>query len=166
MKLPICEVDLKSGILCSSCEEKLRSGQISRLEFDVCSVLFQLFSEGKVPQTLTFLKAIEIPEIIVIVVGRGDVQTLVRSSATRTLNKHFKKKVRVIENTQDPKRFLPDLLYPAHILGINIVYLPEGKTQYKIRIPTEDEIRLPASRKSIQDFITQLTGQEMGVAFE
>lgn len=166
MKLPVCEVDLKSDILCPLCDERLRSGQLSRLDFEICRILFQLGTEGKVPPTLSFKHAIEIPEIIVVVVGKGDVQTLVRSSTTRFLNKHFKKKVRVIEDTSDPKRFLPDLLYPAHILGINRVYLPEGKTQYKIRIPTEDEKRLPASRKSIEDFITKLTGQEMGVTFE
>jgi transcription antitermination factor NusA-like protein len=166
MKLPVCDVDLKSGILCQVCEEKLRTGEISGLDFEICRILFALGAEGKIPPGISFKRGIEIAELIVVIVGKGDVQPLVHGSATKTLNTHFKKKVRIMEDSTDPKRFLADLLYPAHILGINKVYLPEGKVQYKIRIPTEDEGRLPASRASIQHFITRFTGQEMEVEFE
>src|SRR2546425_8405233 len=72
---------VKSGILCSRCEEKLRKGQVTDLDVRVIRTLTELEKENPPLQDVTFHKAVEAGDIMAVVVdpqGRG---TLLSSKA-------------------------------------------------------------------------------------
>ena len=75
MVLPVCDVCLKSGILCQGCENKLKSGEISQLDLDIAKVLFKL-GDGK----LGFKKTIEVGDIVIIVTEKDQVGKLIGKS--------------------------------------------------------------------------------------
>lgn len=46
MVLPICDVCLKSGILCQGCENKLKTGEVTQTEVDIAKVLYRIGEES------------------------------------------------------------------------------------------------------------------------
>ncbi len=167
MKAPICEICLKSGILCLSCEEKVREGTISDLDVRISKLLYELDQEHQI-RDVTFVRAVESRSIIVIIVGKGEIGNLIGKGGktVKFLQKALKKKIRIIEDTPDVRKIIQDLLHPARVMGMNILYLPTGEQKYKVRVPKEDERRIPTSLQSAEEIISKLTKLNIHLVFE
>jgi transcription antitermination factor NusA-like protein len=167
MKAPICDVCLKSGILCLGCEEKLKRGTITELDVKISKLLYQLEKENHI-RDITFVKAVESKSLIVIIVGEGEIGNLIGKGGktVKFLQRSVRKKIRIIEDTDDFKKIIMDLLHPARVLGINILYLPSEEKKYKVRVPKEDERRIPTSVKSAEEILSKLVNLPIEIAFE
>ncbi|KYK36540.1 MAG: KH domain-containing protein [Theionarchaea archaeon] len=167
MKAPICEICLKSGILCLGCEEKLKKSIITELDVKISKLLYELEQEHHI-RDITFVKAVESRSLIVIIVGEGEIGNLIGKGGktVKFLQRALRKKIRIIEDTDDIRKIIQDLLHPARILGMNILYLPSGDQRYRVRIPKEDERRVPTNVQSAEEIISKLTDLEVEIAFE
>ncbi|MEN6554296.1 MAG: transcription elongation factor NusA, partial [Methanobacterium sp.] len=76
------------------------------------------------------------------------------------------KKVRVIGEGSDFKEVAKDILAPARISGINIVYGTDGEEKYKIRVMREDSRRLPARLDVLNDIMKQLTHEKTVIVID
>ncbi|BAW31921.1 MAG TPA: KH domain-containing protein [Methanothermobacter sp.] len=163
MGLPICDVCLKSGILCQGCEDKLKSGEVSELELEISKVLYKL-AEGK----LWFKKAIDMGDVVIIITERDQVGKLIGKGGkiVRTISRAIGKRVRVVGEDSDLKSVAEDVLAPARISGINIVYGKDGKEKFKIRVIKEDARRIPISLDVLNRVIKQLTGEETTIVVD
>ncbi|MGZ4857322.1 MAG: KH domain-containing protein [Methanobacteriaceae archaeon] len=163
MVLPVCDVCLKSGMLCQGCENKLKSGEISSMDVDIAKLLYKI-GDGK----LGFKKTIEIGDVVIIVTDKDQVGKLIGKGGkiVREISKSVNKKVRVVGENSDLKSVATDILAPARISGINIVYGKDGEQKYKIRVRREDSRRLPAKLNILNDIIQQLTGVKTLVVIE
>src|SRR2546425_13222418 len=87
---------VKSGILCSRCEEKLRKGQITDLDVRVIRTLTELEKENPPLQDVTFHKAVEAGDIMAVFVDREGMETLLtlRAKPAQTLGGPVGKSVR------------------------------------------------------------------------
>jgi transcription antitermination factor NusA-like protein len=156
MVLPVCDVCLKSGILCQGCENKLESGEISQLDLDIAKVLFKL-GEGK----LGFKKSIEMGDIVIIITEKEHIGKLIGKSGkiVRELSKTVGKKIRVVGENSDLRAVAKDILAPARVSGINIVYGTDGEEKFKIRLMKEDSRKLPGRLDTLNEIIKMLTGE-------
>jgi len=156
MVLPVCDVCLKSGILCQGCENKLESGEISQLDLDIAKVLFKL-GEGK----LGFKKTIEMGDIVIIITEKEQIGKLIGKSGkiVRELSKTVGKKIRVVGENSDLRAVAKDILAPARVSGINIVYGTDGEEKFKIRVMKEDSRKLPGRLDTLNEIIKMLTGE-------
>jgi len=163
MVLPVCDVCLKSGMLCQGCENKLKSGEITRLDLDIAKLLFKL-GDGKIG----FKKTIEIGNIVMIMTDKDHVGKIIGKGGkiVRAVSKKVGKKVRVIVEGSDFKEIARDILAPARISGVNIVYGMDGKEKYKIRIMGEDSRRLPASLDVLNNIMNQLTDEKTVIVID
>jgi transcription antitermination factor NusA-like protein len=157
MVLPVCDVCLKSGILCQGCENKLESGEISQIDLDIAKVLFKL-GDGKIG----FKKTIEVGDIVIIVTDKDQVGKLIGKNGkiVRELSKTIGKKIRVVGQDADLKSVSKDILAPARVSGINIVYGKDGEEKYKIRVMQEDSRKLPGRLDILNEIIELLTGEK------
>jgi transcription antitermination factor NusA-like protein len=157
MVLPICDVCLKSGMLCQGCENKLKSGEISQMDLDIAKILYRV-GDGKIG----FKKTIEIGDMIIIVTEKDQVGKLIGKSGkiVREISKTIGKKVRVVGENSDLRSVARDILAPARISGINIVYGKDGQEKYKIRIMREDARRIPGKLDVLNDIIQELTSEK------
>ena len=154
MVLPVCDVCLKSGMLCQGCENKLKSGEITQMDLDVAKILYRV-GDGKIG----FKKTIEIGDMVIIVTEKDQVGKLIGKSGkiVREISRTIGKKVRVVGEKSDLRSLARDILAPARISGINIVYGKDGQEKYKIRIMREDSRRIPGKLDVLNGIIQELT---------
>jgi len=169
MKAPICEVCLKTdGILCPADEKKLQEGLISELDVKVSRLLYRLLGDVDIE----FKKAFEAGEIIVIVVGEGDVPLTIGKGGKniKALMRELGKRIRVIEgvdinDTDDVKKLATDMLYPAGVFGVNIVYRPGGELYYKVLVLSRDRKKLPERPDVLEEMLSKIAGRDVKIDF-
>ncbi|MDV3103261.1 KH domain-containing protein [Thermococcus waiotapuensis] len=169
MKAPICEVCLKTDdILCPADEKKLQDGIITELDVKIARLLYKLLGDVEVE----FRKAVESGDLVVIVVGKGDVPIVVGKGGKniKTLVKELGKRVRVIEGleadtVEDIKKLATDLFYPVTVFGVNVVYRPNGEYTYKVLVLGKEQKRLPEKPEILESVLSQITGKEVRIVF-
>ena len=166
-RAPICSVCLKSGILCQGCDNKLKEGEITQLDVDVSRVLYEFSRKNRGLDTISFKRAVGAGELVVLVVGRGEVKSVVgRGGKTiKELSERLQKKVRATEDGADLRKLAQDILTPARVEGVNVLY-SGGKEMYRVRVSRNDSKRLPASVETIQNLLATLTNKSIKLVFE
>ncbi len=165
MQSPICEICLKSDILCGACKEKFDSGATTQLEIDISRFLFNLAGKVKSLADIKILKVFDF-KLIIIITARGDGAKIVGrgGSIVKVLAKKFKKPIKVIEHSQF-KEFIQNLLQPVSFLGVNTVYTLNGEF-YKVRIAEAQQARLQFSQEEFSEIIKALYGCKTELSFE
>lgn len=166
-KAPVCGVCLKSDILCQGCERKLKEGKISPKDIEVSRILFKLAHKHPGLDKVNFKRTIESGKFTVLVVGPGEIKLIVGRGGNiiKQLQRQLGTKIRVIEEGASPRKLAQDILTPAKVLGINILYT-QGQEEYRIRVPSAHLRKLPASIDALQDLLAKLTNRNMKIVFE
>jgi len=169
VRAPICETCLRSdGLLCPADQKKLEEGVISELDVKVARLLYRLLGDVDIE----FKRAVEAGDLIVIVVGEGDVPITIGKGGEniKTLIRELGKRVRVVEgidanSPEDLRKLALDLLYPAGVFGVNVVYRPGGETYYKVLLFGRDRKRLPERPEVLESVLGQIAGKEVRISF-
>jgi len=166
--MPICTIDIRSGFLCSRCQDKLDKGLITQLDIDIAKELLSL--EDKFPRLkeIEFKRAVDAGSMVIIIVGRGNSSEVFgsKSRVVKELEKRFNKKFRVLEENSSIRRTIEDMVTPAALLGINTLWLPDGSLEKKVRLSLSDSKKLPAGIQVIEETIKALTGEKIRIVFE
>lgn len=167
LRAPICNICLKSGILCQGCESRVKEGKISELDVKISRTLFELAQKHRGLEKINFKHAIDAGNLIAIVVRRGEIRFAVGrgGKVVRALERRFRAKIRIVEEGTETRKFAQDILTPAKLLGVNVLYAG-GKKEYRVRVPHSHLKRLPASINGIQIVLAKLTNKNIKLAFE
>src|SRR4030067_1126598 len=130
----ICDFCLKSGMLCSKCQEKVISGEVTEVDLKVARLLFSLESSYPLLQDLYFYKAVEASNFLALIVGKGDVARILSygGKIIKEVGKETGKSIRVLEHGVGERKFLEDLFAPLSIVTINTIWLPDGTTVTRV----------------------------------
>jgi len=106
-------------------------------------------------------------KILMVIVRKGDISRLVgrEGRTVKKLEKELNMPVRVIEESSSLKDFVSDVFFTVPILGINVVYKPEGKV-YRVRIPKSERMKLPISSDVFKSVSKSLFNVDADVVFE
>ncbi|MFA6048554.1 MAG: KH domain-containing protein [Candidatus Micrarchaeia archaeon] len=149
MNAPICEIDVATGSLCSSCSAKMQSGELEPIDLKVCEFLYKRNSDLSLGP-VDFRKAVESDKAVVVItdsepgllIGFG-------GKIARELSKFLGKHVKVVGSKVDLNTALSELLTPLRVRGVNTVFRSGGKA-FKVRLSRFDEKRLPLPRPVIE----------------
>ncbi|HET9773693.1 MAG TPA: hypothetical protein VFP25_01790 [Nitrososphaeraceae archaeon] len=135
MKTPICSFDAKTGILCSKCESKLKSGHLTEGDVDASIKLTKLAEKNNTIDKFTLTGAYKLEEGLIMVLPSSDI-SIIRSDENimNKIKEEFKENIWIIETGATEKRFIENLVYPVKIDSINLVWLPDGNKLTKIVI--------------------------------
>jgi len=160
-------VCLKSSILCLGCENKVKEGKISPLDVKISRILFDLAKNDRGIDSINFKRSIEADDLIVILVEKGEISNVVGKGGrvVHRLEEALNSKIRVIEEGADIRKQVQDVLTPAKVLGINILYSGGGE-EYRVRIPRAHLKLLPVSIDTFQAFFRKLTNKNIKLVFE
>ncbi|MCW4051981.1 MAG: hypothetical protein NWE78_02070 [Candidatus Bathyarchaeota archaeon] len=134
MKTQLCNFCLRSGILCSKCDAKVKSGQISSTYLKIARLLLALEEKYPPLQGVSFQNAVEADGVLGLIVGRGDVSRLLGfgGKIIRAINEETGKRIRILEDGVDNRKFLEDLFAPISIMTINTIWLPDGTIETRV----------------------------------
>jgi transcription antitermination factor NusA-like protein len=167
VKTELCNFCLKSGILCSKCQGKLKSGKVSEVDFKIARSLLSLEEQYPSLQDVRFHKAVESDRVIAILVNKGDVSRLLSHGGkiVKALGEKTGKIIRVLEYGVTERKFLEDLFIPLSILTINTIWLPDGTTETRVILKRGGRKRLPLNVKSSRDIAQKLRGMTLRVEY-
>ncbi|HXW37567.1 MAG TPA: hypothetical protein VEJ36_06685 [Nitrososphaerales archaeon] len=137
LKLPICNFDAKTGILCATCESKLKSGQISKADVEASKALAKLAERSAEVGRMSLVKAVDVAGDYVLELEAADVNAVrANPELAASLEAALKGKVWFVVARGSDRSFLEDLFYPARVLTVNTVWLPDGSKLTKVITPS------------------------------
>jgi transcription antitermination factor NusA-like protein len=166
MQSPICEVCLKSDILCSGCQDKLSNGKISQNDVDVSRYLYNLSSKMKSIRDIKITRIVDCGTLIIIT-GLGDAAKLVgrKGVIVKQIAKEFKKSIRILEEAPNYKNFIEELISPASIRGINTLF-KDNEEVYKIRVPSTQKNQVLITPESFSQIMSNFYNKKVEIVYE
>lgn len=171
MKIPLDHICVKSGVLCPRCQGLVASGAVEDHEVNVMRALLELEGtpEFKFLRNSIYHRAIKLGDFLAILLQLADSVSNPRliNRLDRHLSDALGMRVRVIDRSSgNIKHIVSQLIMPARVSGINTLWLPDGSTQYIVRIPRSDSRYLPASREVIEEVLSNLIGSGVRIRAE
>lgn len=148
-KLPVCKACI-SGSLCFACQKKFDEGYITQFDMDLANDLLELEEEYPSLSTASFYNAVDVGEIVFLVIGKGDKPKFTTKLLEYIKNLYSIPEIALIEKGS-PKELLGQLISPAKMLGINQIYIPTGDTEYRVVISKEDKDKLKIPLNLLED---------------
>lgn len=166
MQAPICEVCLKSDMLCSGCQEKLNVGIITQHDVNVSRYLYNLSERMRSIRDVKIRRAIDCGTLIIIT-GIGDAAKLVGRNGVivKKIAKEFKKSIRILEEAPNFREFIEELISPASVNGINTLF-KENQEVYKIRVPATQRNQVMLTPESFSMIISNFYNRKVELIFE
>jgi transcription antitermination factor NusA-like protein len=159
---------VKSGILCRKCQEKIEKGQITDLDLKIIRLLTELEKENPALQEVTYHKAVEAENNVVILVDRRDMGRILSGGAktVHAISDSLGKKVKILSYGGDDRQFLEDLLSPLSILTLNTIWIPDGSTETKVILSGRQPRRMPVDLEMVKGLAKQLRSMSLRIEFE
>ena len=166
MKTPICSFDAKTGILCSKCESKLKSGHLTEGDIEGSIKLTHLAEKNSVLDKFTLVGAYKIDEKLVLVLPASDISTLrADKELSNRIKKEFNHNVWFVENGATEKRFIENLIHPIKISSINLVWLPDGNKLTKIIVSNKKNLNKKIESNNITKIAKDIKNIELLIEY-
>ncbi|MDW8083853.1 MAG: hypothetical protein RMI49_01445 [Candidatus Caldarchaeum sp.] len=165
LEFPVCIFDLKTGVLCSKCEQKLRAGELT--ETDLQIMRFLVDAEKKIPQISSFVyfKSYKTSGYLFVFFLERSLSSSpanVVAELEKALSQKTGLKVKLLELRKDLNVFLQNLVAPARVLTVNKVWLPDQTTE--LRVLVDDEKSLTVSPAILSEVVKHV--MNVSVSFE
>lgn len=159
---------MKTGILCPRCQRLVETGKVMKEEIPVMKSLIELEEEKDFKQLkeISYVRSIVGKDLIVIIVKSGSADPLTLKRAAKALSDLLGKRVQIVEQTGDLKRLAAELLSPVRINGVNTVWLPDGSTEYIVRISRYEIKSLPSKIEVLEEILTKMLGSPARIRAE
>lgn len=140
MKTPICSFDAKSGVLCRTCEAKLKAGNITQDDIDASIKLIGLADRNQEINKFTLVRGTRVNGDYVLVL-RGHDLSVVRGNdeIASKIEKQMGQKVWFVETEASDRRFIENLFHPNKVLSVNFFWLPESNKLTKVIVADNDK---------------------------
>ena len=167
MELPLCSFDLRTGMFCPRCSEKLRRGLYTDLDVRVMRILLELEKRVTKLQKTGYVKSVDGGDTIFIIFRNGDLGKFeIREVAQlrKILGDELGKHVRLIEDHPDPLKFLEGVAAPARIVAVNKIWLPDGSEE--TRVIFDHERNLKVGEEALKKLLEEVKGMRLMIDFE
>lgn len=164
MKYPLDKICIKSGLYCPSCQRKLDSGEVASDEVEVLKALIELEDELKFLKKGEYVKSVSIGDKTIVFI-KDEFTIDERRKLEEELSQVLGKRVRVVEHTNDLKKLVEQILYPATLYGINRVWIPDGSEIINIRVSRKDR-RLIKEKEEYEKLIEKISSAKVRITFE
>jgi len=140
MKGRICKICAESGIFCEQCDFKIKQGLISSTEIEISKLMYELENKFKDLEhvQIEFVSEVDSSNIFVIITSDSSIKPSFIKFLSSYLGEKTHKNVKVIEKTNDMKRFISQILFPIRVLSINQIWSPDGSHECSIRVSNYD----------------------------
>lgn len=161
MKTPICSFDAKSGVLCRTCEAKLKSGSITQDDIYAAKKLISLADRSQEINKFTLIRGTRVSGDFVLVLRGHDVSVLRgNQELANRIEKEMGQKVWFVETEASDRRFIESLFHPVKVLSVNFFWLPEANKLTKV-IVADDAKNVQFNLEKVQNIAKAVRGIEL-----
>lgn len=165
MKTPICSFDAKSGVLCRTCEAKLKSGSITQDDIDAAKKLINLADRNQEINKFTLVRGTRVNGDFVLVLRGQDVSVLRgNQELTSKIEKEMGEKVWFVEAEASDRRFIESLFHPIKVLSVNFFWLPEANKLTKV-VVADDGQNAQLNSEKVQKIAKAVRNIELLIEF-
>ncbi len=166
MKYPLDRICVKSGILCPRCQRLVDTGVVGEYEVPIMRELIFLEEKGfKELRKGSYIKAYKSGDLVVILVeGIGDQKALERAS--KELANKLGSRVRIVERSGDTRRLVEQVIYPATLMGVNTLWLPDGTEQVVVRVFRRDQRIIGNKKNEYEQILSEILKKPVRIRYE
>jgi len=167
--LPADKTCINSGFLCSNCQARLDTGEITEFEIDLAKDLLQLEEEEEqfaFLRNISFYKAIDYEDVVILVVGKKD-KLRITSDLINWIKETYEiDELILIEKTNKPRPVVEALIAPYKLISLNEIFLATGDIQFRAVLWEDDREKLLFTKEELEELIHELTGNIIRVEFQ
>jgi transcription antitermination factor NusA-like protein len=159
VKIPLDHICVKTGVLCPRCQSLVDSGKVDRKEIPVMKTLIELEENNKefrFLKNIKYVKTIWIDNLAVLIIKSSSSNPHQLKKLAKTLSERLNTRFQVIEQTKDLKKLASQLLSPARVMGVNMIWLPDGTIEYVIRVSRYDQRLLPSKTEILEQALSKV----------
>jgi hypothetical protein len=167
--LPADKTCINSGFLCTNCQARLDAGEITEFEIEMAKDLLQLEEEEEefaFLKDISFYKAIDYEDLIIIVVGKKDKLKITSELIAWIKETYEIDELIIVEKTDKPRPVVEALINPYKLKSLNEIFLATGDIQFRAVLWEEDKERILFTKEELEELVYELTGNITRVEFQ
>ena len=162
MKTPICTFDAKTGILCTKCETKLRLGHLTHADIEGAMKITKIAEHNQDVNKFTMISAAKVDDDFILILRGSDIIVLrTNTSLSKKFEDEFQSKVWFVEAEATDRRFIENLFFPAKVLTVNLIWLPDGNKLTKAIITDGNPSELESNVEKIKKIAKEIRNIEL-----
>jgi transcription antitermination factor NusA-like protein len=167
LKTPICTFDAKTGILCAKCETKLRLGHLTHADIEGAMKITKIAEHNQDINKFTMISAAKVDDDFILILRGSDIIVLrTNTTLSKKFEGEFGSKVWFVEAEATDKRFIENLFFPAKVLTVNLVWLPDGNKLTKVIITGGNHSELEFNIEKIKKIAKEIRNIELLVELQ
>jgi transcription antitermination factor NusA-like protein len=161
MQLPVCNFDLESDMLCTSCQAKLDRGEITTFDIEFSKYLLEREKDYPNLENLALQRATRIEGRLILVVKKKGKELLrAEEGLVSELREKFGE-VMVVEGPPKLRRVIREFIHPASEVGVNSLYLPDGSKESIVILREQDRERIQYSTTDLRLIVSGIMGESV-----
>jgi hypothetical protein len=162
MRLPVCNFDLESDMLCTSCQAKLDRGEITAFDIEFSKWLLEKEKDHPNLEGLTLLRATRTKSRLILIVKKKKSKDLLL--AEEAIMGELREKygeVMIVEGPVKLRNIIQEFIAPASEVGVNSLYLPDGSKESIVMLRGEDRERIKYSTDELRTIVSAIVGESV-----
>ena len=162
MRLPVCNFDLESDMLCTSCQAKLDRGEITAFDIEFSKWLLEKEKDHPNLEGLPLLGATRTKSRLILIVKKKKSKDLLL--AEEAIMGELREKygeVMIVEGPVKLRNIIQEFIAPASEVGVNSLYLPDGSKESIVMLRGEDRERIKYSTDELRTIVSAIVGESV-----
>ncbi len=166
--LPADKTCINSGFLCNNCQVRLDAGEISEFEIDLAKDLIKLEENEEYAflKEISFFKAIDFEDIIILVIGKKDKIKFTPKLITWINETYEIDGLILIEKSNNPRPVVEALIAPFKLVSLNEIFLATGDIQFRAVLWEADKESILFTTEELEELILELTGSICKIEYQ
>ncbi|NHI90220.1 MAG: hypothetical protein EAX87_11910 [Candidatus Thorarchaeota archaeon] len=161
MRLPVCNFDLESDMLCTSCQAKLDRGEITAFDIDFSKWLLEKEKDHPNLQGFTLLRATRTENRLILIVKKKSNDLLLAEEDIMDELQEKYGEVMIIEGPVKLRTIIKKFIAPASEVGVNSLYLPDGSKESIVMLRGEDRERIKYSTDELRTIVSAIVRESV-----
>lgn len=166
MRLPVCNFDIESDMLCPNCQARLERGEITKFDIEFSKWLLDREKEHTNLENLVVLKAAKAGDRLILVVKKKNKELLLsEESLIHEMTERFGELV-VIEGPAKLRTVVREFISPANEVGVNSLHSPDGTKESIVILREADRERIKYSKEELRFIISAIMNESVLFDFQ
>ena len=161
MRLPVCNFDIESNMLCPNCQERLDKGEITDFDIEFSRWILEKEKEFETLNDLHLLRAISVSKYLILIVKKRQAIILTKNEKLMEELREEYGEVLIFEGTPKLRSVVRTLIAPAVEVGVNSLYLPTGGKESIVMLRDSDKSRIKFTPKELRIIVSQIMNESV-----